>query len=80
LIGPHAGYRYSGPTAAFAYVNITPEVAKRIKRVFLLGPSHKAYLEFIATTKCTEWETPLGNWKIDTDTVNRLCENEDLFQ
>jgi len=70
LIGPHAGFRYSGPTAAWAYINIrNPE---KYKRVFLMGPSHKVFLDFIATTSCSEWETPLGNLKVDHDTINEL--------
>jgi AmmeMemoRadiSam system protein B len=58
LIGPHAGYRFSGLTGAWAYKNIDPT---KFNRVFLLGPSHKVYLDFIATSQCTEWATPLGN-------------------
>lgn len=79
LIGPHAGFRYSGPTAAWAYKNITnPD---KYKRVILLGPSHKVYLDFIATTRCDEWETPLGNLKIDKEVVNKLVSIDgELFQ
>lgn len=79
LIGPHAGYRYSGPTAAWAYRNITNPDA--YKRVLLLGPSHKIFLDFIGTTTCDEWATPLGNLQIDKAGVERLCSlDEDLFQ
>lgn len=42
LIGPHAGYSYSGPTAAWSYINIDPT---QYKRVFLLGPAHHTYLD-----------------------------------
>lgn len=40
----------------------------------MLGPSHKVYLDFIATTHCKEWATPLGNLKIDEQTVKELLE------
>jgi AmmeMemoRadiSam system protein B len=33
--------------------------------IFILGPSHKVYLDFAATTICDEWETPLGNLKVN---------------
>ncbi|KAK4054997.1 hypothetical protein OIO90_003338 [Microbotryomycetes sp. JL221] len=62
IIAPHAGYAYSGPTAAWAYGN----------RVFVLGPSHHVYLKGCALTQCQEYQTPLGNIPIDTDTVNEL--------
>ena len=37
IIGPHAGFTYSGPTAGWAYKNIDPSL---YNRVVLLGPSH----------------------------------------
>ena len=48
LIGPHAGFRYSGPNAAWAYKNIVNQ--EQYDTVFILGPSHKVYLDFVATT------------------------------
>ncbi|KAJ9117982.1 hypothetical protein QFC20_000263 [Naganishia adeliensis] len=69
LIGPHAGYSYSGPAAAWAYAAIP---VQKIKRVFLLGPSHHHYLNKIALTKCAKYATPLGDIPIDTDTVQKL--------
>ena len=40
IIAPHAGYSYSGPTAAWAYRHVQCE---GVKRVFLLGPSPKIH-------------------------------------
>ncbi|CAK5026829.1 unnamed protein product [Meloidogyne enterolobii] len=37
IISPHAGYTYCGETAAFAFKQIIPD---KIKRIFVLGPSH----------------------------------------
>ena len=45
-------------------------------RVFVLGPSHKVYLDFVATTHCLEWETPLGNLKVDQNIVQQLVESQ----
>lgn len=42
------------------------------KRVFLLGPSHHYYLTGCALSKCDTYETPLGNLKVDTETVAEL--------
>jgi AmmeMemoRadiSam system protein B len=39
IIAPHAGFRFSGATAAFAYAALRP-FPSGVKRVFLLGPSH----------------------------------------
>ncbi|ORX72299.1 UPF0103-domain-containing protein [Linderina pennispora] len=69
IIGPHAGYSYSGPNAAYAYKCV--DIAK-VKRVFLLGPSHHIYLDNCALSACSEYETPLGNIAIDKDTIGEL--------
>ncbi|WAQ82751.1 hypothetical protein PtA15_3A115 [Puccinia triticina] len=63
IIAPHAGYAYSGRAAAWAYKLIDPA---QIKRVFILGPAHHVYLNCCALTKCTDYETPLGNLPVDT--------------
>lgn len=62
VIAPHAGYSYSGPTAAYAYRHIDPN---RVKRVFILGPSHHYYLAGCAVSKHKSYETPLGDLEID---------------
>jgi AmmeMemoRadiSam system protein B len=69
LIGPHAGYVYSGPNQAWAYRNIDKS---QYDRIVLLGPSHKVALDFVAQTTCSQWECPLGNIQIDQEAVNEL--------
>ena len=72
LIGPHAGLRFCGANAAYAYASIKD--ANQFDRVFILGPSHKIPLDFIVTTECDEWETPLGNLIVDKQTIAQLME------
>ncbi|KAJ1721807.1 hypothetical protein LPJ53_003720 [Coemansia erecta] len=70
IIGPHAGYSYSGSNAAFAYKCIDTTA---IRRVFLLGPSHHVYLSNkCALSKCTKYATPLGNIRVNLEIVDRL--------
>ncbi|KAJ1018330.1 hypothetical protein NDA18_006485 [Ustilago nuda] len=69
LIGPHAGYSYSGPAAAYAYRCIDNS---QIERIFILGPSHHVYLDGCAVSDCEEYETPLGNLKIDRQITEAL--------
>ena len=76
LIGPHAGYAYSGPTAAWAYRNLA-QSASEFDRVVLLGPSHKVYLDFLATTAASAWATPLGNLTVDEQTIDDLAAQAD---
>jgi len=69
IIVPHAGYRYSGPAAAHGYKLVD---AQNIKTIFILGPSHHAYLSKCGLTRTTDYETPLGNLKIDKELVTEL--------
>lgn len=59
LIVPHAGYIYSGSTAAQAYAQLRA-FADDIKTVVLLGPAHRVYLEGIAVPTHATFQTPLG--------------------
>lgn len=69
IIAPHAGYSYSGETAAWAYKTLD---LSKCKRVFLLGPSHAYYLSGCALSKHANYATPLGDLVIDEETVAEL--------
>jgi len=67
LVVPHAGYVYSGAIAASAYARIIP-ARSTIRRVVLLGPSHRVYVRGLAVPGVDAFETPLGIVPIDADT------------
>lgn len=71
LIVPHAGYIYSGQTAAKAYALLRPCI-NSIERVLLLGPTHRVAVEGIALPSCSDFETPLGLIPIDQDAIAAL--------
>ncbi|HEX2850221.1 MAG TPA: AmmeMemoRadiSam system protein B [Acidimicrobiales bacterium] len=74
VIAPHAGYVYSGPIAATAYEQLAPARAV-IRRIVLLGPSHRVPLRGIAASSADAFDTPLGAVPVDTarrDAVLRL--------
>lgn len=73
LISPHAGFAYSGPTAAWAYKNINPV---KYKTVVILGPSHHAYLDSCAVSGASTFETPLGDLKAHSGIVEYLLESK----
>jgi len=68
LIAPHAGYVYSGPVAASAYVRLE-SVRGRISRVVLLGPAHRVGFEGLALHSADVFTTPLGDIPIDKDAI-----------
>jgi AmmeMemoRadiSam system protein B len=69
LIAPHAGYIYSGPIAANAYALLAP-LRGRIKRVVLIGPSHRVAFRGLALTTATSYALPGGAIAIDRAAVD----------
>ncbi|MFK5880727.1 MAG: AmmeMemoRadiSam system protein B [Sulfurospirillum sp.] len=75
IISPHAGYIYSGFTANIAYrilKNSNP------KRVIVIGPSHRVYLNGISVTNEDSYESPCGKLDIDLDYLEDLTKKFDL--
>ncbi|MDB4584331.1 AmmeMemoRadiSam system protein B, partial [Draconibacterium sp.] len=77
LISPHAGYIFSGKVAASAF-NQIPEKAN-YKRVFVLASSHQ-FLFNGASVYCDgNYETPLGEIKVDRKLAEELTNSSVLF-
>lgn len=70
LISPHAGYRFSGPTAAFGFKLLGKQ--RGVKRVVVLGVSHRVRLHGVSIRKVTHYATPFGLLRVDTRTAERL--------
>lgn len=64
LIVPHAGYIYSGPIAAAAYARLAAAHAT-IRRVVILGPTHRVAIRGLAVPSVRAFMTPLGEVEID---------------
>jgi MEMO1 family protein len=58
LVCPHAGYRYSGQTAAFAYKLLA---GRSVETVILLAPSHYAAFRGASVSSAEWFRTPLGS-------------------
>ena len=71
LIVPHAGYRYSGPTAAHSYHALQEALDQQqttpIEQILVLHPAHHVYLQGCAVSGATVLETPLGNLEVDDE-------------
>lgn len=73
LIVPHAGYIYSGSTAAMAYAMLAPWHST-IRRVILLGPTHRVAVNGLAVPKTEAFATPLGTVLLDKAAIARLTD------
>ncbi len=63
IVAPHAGYQFSGQTAGLAYSQL---LGRKVRTVFVLGPSHRQSYRGIAFHHADSWETPLGRIRVDT--------------
>lgn len=75
IVAPHAGYIYSGPVAAMVYARLAPAKA-RIKRVILLGPSHRVPFYGCAVSSAQYFHTPLGDIPLDKTLIDALLEKQ----
>lgn len=64
LLAPHAGYVYSGPTAAAGYLRVG-RCRERISRVVLLGPVHRVPVRGLAHPEVQAFATPLGEVPVE---------------
>jgi hypothetical protein len=69
VMAPHAGHRYSGPVAGYAFAalrGMQPEI------VAVVSPMHYPYPDALLTSAHAFYETPLGRIEIDAQAVNEL--------
>lgn len=57
LVCPHAGYQYSGPTAAHGYKQLA---GRDVHTVILMAPSHYALFDGVSVLDADGYVTPLG--------------------
>ncbi|MFO7838100.1 MAG: AmmeMemoRadiSam system protein B [Desulfosalsimonadaceae bacterium] len=76
LILPHAGYQYSGPTAAHAGLVLKDS---DFTKVILLGPDHRTGIKNAAISRAAAYKTPLGSIPLHPD-AEKLRSGHDIFR
>ncbi len=76
IVTPHAGYIYSGKTAAYAY-NLLKD--KSYKTVIVISPSHAEYFPGISIYDGDAYETPLGIVELDQEMTAKLSEDSKII-
>lgn len=64
IIVPHAGYVYSGFTANAAYRSVA-EKRGDIRRIVVIGPSHRVYIQGASIAHYDRYASPCGEMKMD---------------
>ncbi|MDR1808712.1 MAG: AmmeMemoRadiSam system protein B [Propionibacteriaceae bacterium] len=68
VIAPHAGYVYSGSTAALAYATLA---GAAFQQIVVLGPCHHVGIRALATPQADAFATPLGEVTVWAEGVRR---------
>ena len=76
LIGPHAGFAYSGQCMARAYKQLEKQPGP--ERVILLGISHRGGFYGAAVSDFQYNSTPLGKIPVDTEITAKLAEEKNF--
>jgi AmmeMemoRadiSam system protein B/AmmeMemoRadiSam system protein A len=76
LISPHAGYAYSGQTAAFGVKAAKAKYA----RIVVIGPTHQVSMQdVLSVPRVTHYQTPLGEIALDVNFIEKLLQHP-VFQ
>lgn len=71
VIAPHAGHRYSGPVAGYAFACL---VGMPVEIAAVLSPMHYPYPQPVLTSGHAAYCTPLGSIPIDREAMDGLDE------
>jgi len=77
IIVPHAGYVYSGHTAAAGFAAVPPDA--EIDNIFLIGASHRYAFDGAAVFTSGNMMTPLGTVPVNKEIGNKLVKGSRWF-
>ena len=70
IVAPHAGLKYSGPVAAFAYKAVSE---RAYRAAVLVGPSHFVGFDGVSIWPRGAWQTPFGPVDVDEKLAGRIA-------
>ena len=77
IISPHAGYIFSGKTAAAAYSSVPKDAV--YKNIFIIGSSHIMYFDGASVYNSGDYITPLGKVSVNKEIANKLILSNKVF-
>ncbi len=78
VVVPHAGYVYSGASAAHAYLRLAEQ--KKPDTVIVVSPNHIGRGTPISIMSEGSWETPFGMIELDTGLAEKIVEKSRIAQ
>ena len=78
IVAPHAGFVYSGASAAHAYLSIAEQ--NKPDTVIVIGPNHTGRGTPISIMGEGFWETPLGLVPLDAELAGRIVKKSRIVE
>ncbi len=78
IVAPHAGYMYSGPSAAHAYLRLAEQ--EKPETVIVIGPNHTGWGTPVSIMGEGYWETPLGRVELDARVSEAIVDNSNIVE
>jgi len=75
LLAPHAGYRYSGATAGYAFKAVS---GKKFDQVIILSPYHAYQQQSLLSSAHLAYQTPLGKVAVNQEFIRKFSDR--LFE
>jgi AmmeMemoRadiSam system protein B len=76
IVAPHAGYIYSGKTAAAAYNSVA---GKNYNTVIIISPSHREYFPGLSIYSGDAYKTPLGDVVVNKEMREKLVDEGSII-
>ncbi len=76
IVAPHAGYVYSGPSAAHAYLRLAEQV--KPDTVVVIGPNHTGRGTPVSIMGDGYWETPFGRVELDSNIADAIIQDSNI--
>ncbi len=77
VVAPHAGYVYSGLTAAYSYNQL---VADRDRCFLIVGPKHSGYPPETCVFDQGAWISPLGDVNVNSEIADLIIEQDSIYR
>ena len=78
IVAPHAGFVYSGPSAAHAYLRLAEQ--EKPDTVIVIGPNHTGRGTPVSIMGEGHWDTPLGSVELDTKLAESIIQNSNVAE
>jgi len=76
IVSPHAGYVYSGKTAAFGF---NSPLKKDYETVIIISPSHREYFRGISIYDGAAYRTPLGDVPLNNEVIDKIISDSKII-